>query len=83
MMAGCLHHVVNEHEWALDGCKHDPLAAEEVSAKNWLRKESDAHVALKKIVLNRQWLKKAGEYYRNFRWTVLYARVNCQQHLQL
>ena len=70
MMSGCLHHVVNEHTWALDECRHADMSEEEMAKKPWMTKGSAAHLALTKVVLDRQWLKKAGHYYRNFRYNI-------------
>ena len=67
MWIGILHHVVNEHEWALgesivDGkCGHDVLTEEE-SAKPWLKKDFSSHKALQNIVLNKQLLNKFSYY---------------------
>ena len=43
MMSGCLHHVVNEHTWALDECKHADMSEEETAKKPWMTKGSAAH----------------------------------------
>ena len=69
-MAGCLHHVVNEHTLAFDECRHADMSEEETAKKSWMKKGSAAHLALSKVVLDRQWLKKAGHYYRNFRYNI-------------
>jgi hypothetical protein len=67
-----LHHVVDEHEWVLEEganagrCAHDPLSEEE-RRKPWLKKESPAHKALTKIVLDTRFLNTL-EYYINFRY---------------
>jgi hypothetical protein len=70
---GILHHVVNEHEWALrdgvgDGkCGHDALSEEE-RTKPWLTKDSSPHKALRKIVLQKR-LLNGLPYYTNFRYS--------------
>ena len=67
-----MHHVVDEHEWVLEEganagrCAHDPLSEEE-RRKPWLKKESPAHKALTKIVLDTRFLNTL-EYYINFRY---------------
>ncbi len=47
-------------------CVHDPLSEEE-RRKPWLKKESPAHKALTKIVLDTRFLNTL-EYYINFRY---------------
>ena len=67
---GILHHVVDEHEWVLEEgknggrCNHNLLDDERV--KPWLKKESSAHKALTKIVLDTRFLNTL-HYYTNFR----------------
>ena len=62
---------MNEHEWVIaEGinrgkCGHDPLG-DEARTKPWLKKESTAHKALAKIVLD-VWFLNALNYYVNFR----------------
>jgi hypothetical protein len=68
MMIACLHHVVNEHEWATGQCNHGALDTRDIGDKEWLEPESQPHVALRKILLDRTWLKNAGERYCNFRY---------------
>ncbi|XP_070578694.1 uncharacterized protein [Ptychodera flava] len=69
---GVLHHVTDEHEWVLpygqgsNQCDHGPLT--ERSEKEWLTKNGPAHVALRKIVLDKNFLKKIP-YYLSFRST--------------
>ena len=54
---GILHHVANEHEWVIEEgvnggkCGHPPLD-DVARRKPWLKKESSAHKALAKIVLD-------------------------------
>ncbi|KAL5017769.1 hypothetical protein ScPMuIL_005150 [Solemya velum] len=74
LWASILHHVVNEHEWilpyAIDGharCLHGPLTEEE-RTKEWLSKGSQAHGALRKLVLDDRFLGKVS-YFLNFRST--------------
>ncbi|XP_028417304.1 uncharacterized protein LOC114541702 isoform X2 [Dendronephthya gigantea] len=68
---GILHHVVDEHEWVLEEgvnggkCEHDPLNESE-RKKPWLKKESSAHKALAKIILDTRFLNTLV-YYVNFR----------------
>ncbi|XP_062612144.1 uncharacterized protein LOC134273936 [Saccostrea cucullata] len=67
-------HVVNEHQWILsysddfenNKCNHGPLPAE--SNKSYLEKGSDAHIALRGIVLNTRLLNSI-HYYLNCRST--------------
>ncbi|XP_071950042.1 uncharacterized protein [Antedon mediterranea] len=70
---GILHHVVDEHQWALSysdvgtaSCSHGPLESER--QKGWMTKGHPAHNALRKIVLNNRFLKKIP-YWLNFRGT--------------
>lgn len=67
-----LHHVQNEHEWALSyvglspgSCSHGEL--EENRDKEWIEKGSPAHLALTKIVLDKRFLNNI-HYYLNFRY---------------
>ncbi|XP_028392995.1 uncharacterized protein LOC114517456 [Dendronephthya gigantea] len=70
---GILHHVVDEHAWVLEEgvnggkCEHDPLNESE-RKKPWLKKESSAHKALAKIILDTRFLNTLV-YYVNFRLT--------------
>ncbi|XP_040189237.1 uncharacterized protein LOC120920891 [Rana temporaria] len=52
-----LHHVINEHEWEIDGvkknCLHDPMSVDSRRVA-WLRLESPAFQALSSIVLDAQ-----------------------------
>ncbi|XP_070544883.1 uncharacterized protein [Ptychodera flava] len=71
---GTLHHVVNEHTWILpygqgmNKCDHGPLCEETVAEREWLNKNDPAHVALRKIVLDKAFLNKVP-YFLNFRST--------------
>ncbi|XP_070548070.1 uncharacterized protein [Ptychodera flava] len=71
---GVLHHVTDEHAWALpygqgnNRCDHGPLSAERVQGREWLKKGDPAHVALRKVVLDKRFLNKV-HYYLNFRST--------------
>lgn len=66
-----LHHVVDEHQWVIDdgkgegNCDHSVLTEEERS-KPWLTKDSSAHEALRKIILQKL-LPNELHYYTNFR----------------
>ena len=68
--------MVNEHEWVLEEgvnagkCAHDPLCGEERN-KPWLKKESSAHKALTKIVLDTRFLNTLA-YYTHFRYKHIY-----------
>ncbi|KAK3089924.1 hypothetical protein FSP39_007669, partial [Pinctada imbricata] len=71
--AGVLHHVVDEHEWALSygsmdygQCSHSALETDR--EKPWLKKGSKAHEALRRIVLDKRLLNNVP-YYLNFRST--------------
>ncbi|CAC5358179.1 unnamed protein product [Mytilus coruscus] len=67
-----LHHVVNEHTWLLsyddtfdnNKCNHGPLSEE--SEKTYMEKGSDAHIALRYIVMDIKLLKDIP-YYLNCR----------------
>ena len=67
-----LHHVVDEHVWALYGgktdgrCAHEQLDEEE-RKKPWLKKNSPAHYALRKIIMDKCLLNTL-KYYTNFRF---------------
>ena len=72
MCFGILHHVANEHEWVLLGvngwqCAHAPLIKAERN-KPWLKKNSAAHRALAKIVLDKRFLHTIT-YFINFRYS--------------
>ncbi|XP_048728592.1 uncharacterized protein LOC125646390 [Ostrea edulis] len=71
---GVLHHVHNEHEWALSygslapgSCFHGDLEETERD-KKWLDKGSSAHAALTKVVLDKRFLNNV-HYFLNFRST--------------
>lgn len=73
MWVGVLHHVVGEHEWLLPyseggvpACSHGPLTGEDRGEKEYLVKGSQAHEALRKVVLDKGFLNKI-HYYLNFR----------------
>lgn len=70
---GVLHHVHNEHEWALSygslapgSCFHGDLEETERD-KKWLDKGSSAHAALTKVVLDKRFLNNV-HYFLNFRY---------------
>lgn len=60
ILAGVLHHVINEHEWhfTIDGrqgkCDHGPL---EDAATPWLTSGSPAHEKLREIIMNKRFMK--------------------------
>ena len=59
--------MINEHEWALGACTHEMPLPPLSDGKKWLTADSPAHVALRKVLMDRTWLQKAGEKYCNFR----------------
>jgi hypothetical protein len=67
--------VVDEHEWVVpEGvnagkCAHEPLSGEE-RKKPWLERESSAHKAMTKIVMDTHFLNTLV-YYTNFRYACL------------
>ena len=73
---GALHHVVDEHSWALGECEHEPINYEDREAKQhaggkeapppWLEADSAAHNALTRIVMDKRFLNKI-HYYTNYR----------------
>ena len=71
MWIGIFHHVADEHEWVLEEginggkCGHNSLD-ESGRKKPWLKKESAAHKALTKVVLDTRFLNTLV-YYTNFR----------------
>ena len=73
LMRGAIHHTVNHHQWTLgDGvgpaeCDHGPLPPNEERDKPWLVPNSPAHVALRKVLLDKTWLNNAAAHYSNFR----------------
>ncbi|XP_071852468.1 uncharacterized protein [Apostichopus japonicus] len=72
-LLGILHHVVNEHEWALGAygfpgkCAHEEIDEGEHD-KAWLTKGSAAHKTLGRLLTGKRFMKKLA-YYRNFRHT--------------
>uniref|UniRef100_A0A8W8M4P9 Uncharacterized protein n=1 Tax=Magallana gigas TaxID=29159 RepID=A0A8W8M4P9_MAGGI len=73
--AGVLHHVVGEHEWFLpysdagpSSCRHNPISEDTMRDKEWMKKGSPPHEALRKIVLDKRFLHNIP-YYLNFRST--------------
>lgn len=61
-----MHHVCGEHEWNEGQCSHGPLTEIE-GGKEYLEMDSKAAKELKKIVLDREWLKSL-EFYVFFRY---------------
>lgn len=66
MWLGILHHVCGEHEWNEGQCSHGPLTEVE-GGKEYLDMDSKAAKELKKIVLDKEWLKSL-EFYVLFRY---------------
>lgn len=73
MWYGILHHVVDEHEWVASyeredvsniRCNHGPLPPDRNKA--YLEKDSDAHNALRNIVMDKR-LHNNIHYYLNCR----------------
>ena len=71
---GVLHHVVDEHEWVLpyssssvSSCLHGPLVRDVCDVKEWLKKGSPPHQALRSIVLDKRLINQV-HYYLNFRY---------------
>ena len=63
------YHVTNQHDWHtgqhFTKCAHDPLSAAEVEETKWLEPESPAHVALNKVLEDKQLLdgvKKLNQF---------------------
>ena len=56
-----IYHTINVHSWenatSFGKCEHNELSLEESQRKQWLRKCSPAHDALKSVVLNKKLLK--------------------------
>ena len=66
MWLGILHHVCGDHEWDDGMCSHGPLT--EIGGGNeYLPMTSKAAKELRKIVLDREWLKSL-EHYVRFRY---------------
>lgn len=68
---GIIHHVVNEHEWAVsytdtgsNTCQHGPLCDDR--QKGWLKAGSPTHNSLIEIVMNKRLISKIP-YYLNCR----------------
>ena len=61
MWFGIMHHVCGEHEWEDGECSHGQLTEAE-SGKTILAKDSKAAEELRKIVLDRDWLKTLQHY---------------------
>ena len=66
MWLGILHHVCGQHEWDGGMCSHGPLTEIE-GGKEYLPMTSKAAKELRKIVLDREWLKSL-EHYVRFRY---------------
>ena len=66
---GIIHHVCGEHEWDGGTCSHGPLTNVE-GGKEYIDKNSKAAKELKKIVLDREWMKSL-EHYVYFRYIVV------------
>ena len=87
MWIGILHHVANEHEWVLEEgvnggqCAHAPLTEAERN-KPWLKKDSAAHSALAKIVLDKRF-QNTIPYFINFMYSAAqpYKLYNCIQYI--
>ena len=71
ILRGCLHHVVGRHEWISgDGsgsaaCLHGEIT--EDKDKPYLKSGSEAHVALRKVIMDKTFLRQL-EKYTNFRY---------------
>ncbi|XP_060561175.1 uncharacterized protein LOC132720945 [Ruditapes philippinarum] len=63
---GVLHHVVNDHKWALGECDHGTL--QEAEDSKWLEPGESSHLALTKLVLDTRFLHNL-RFYKNFRHT--------------
>ncbi|XP_019642687.1 PREDICTED: uncharacterized protein LOC109483971 [Branchiostoma belcheri] len=64
MWTGILHHVCNNHTWALGQCLHPPLDYTEVRTTTWLVPGSAPHNRLREILLDKKWLKTAHKFLR-------------------
>ena len=64
---GIVHHVCGEHKWNEGQCSHGPLIEME-GGKEYLEIDSKAAKELKKILLDREWLKSL-EFYVFFRYS--------------
>lgn len=74
---GMLHHIVNEHVWfvpfansTVSTCQHGPLE-DGSQTKEYLKKGSAAHNALRQIVMDKRLVKNIP-YYRNCRYVNLF-----------
>lgn len=56
-----VHHVCGEHEWDGGCCSHGPLTETE-GGKEYLAMNSKAAKELKKVVLDREWMKSLHSY---------------------
>ena len=56
---------MDEHVWALGRCDHDENNEDE-ERPAYLTKGSPPHLALRSIIMDKTWLKNAGEKCRNF-----------------
>ena len=74
-MRGCIHHVVGIHHWSLGqavgeaSCLHEELE-NEGQDKPLLKRDSKAHLALRSIIVQCNWLKNAGQHHCNFRCVI-------------
>ena len=60
---GVLHHVCGEHSWSSGRCRHEDQDNIE-GLNKYLKKDSKAMAALRKIVLDPKWLKTLNFYVR-------------------
>ena len=72
-LLGCLHHVVDEHDWGLGQCDHGDIPDDDTRPA-YLVKDSPPHQALRSILMEPTWLKNAGEKCRNFRYDFISNR---------
>ena len=91
-----LHHIVDEHEWtiSIDGsigaCNHWEVDSTERN-KPWLKKDSPAHAALRKVMTDKRFISKF-RYYKNFKHTgqlesfnnhvLMYASKRCSYRFE-
>ena len=59
-----LHHVCDEHSWAGGACKTQKQVMLVLAEKTYLDKSSKAMEALRKIVLDKNWLNHFSFYVR-------------------
>jgi hypothetical protein len=75
---GILQHVINEHEWLLlscddsFSCKRGPLLSDR--NKGMLERDSDPHVASRKIILEKRFLNKI-HCSLNFRYILFFLLI--------